>query len=114
MPSSTPCRSVSPQREECSSLTNRASYFGGEFSVDMLAVHPSYWRRGHGTSLLSWAARIADEDRIVLGKAAVENGKRISHRLGFDWKEKIEVPSYDEHQDTFTVWIGVRQPQAQG
>ena len=90
-------------------LTAYHRFFGGQFSVDMIAVHPSYWRHGHGTSLLGWATVLADADQIVLGIASVRMGIHIAERVGFEEKEVIDVKGYSDHPKGFQAWIGVRQ-----
>jgi ribosomal protein S18 acetylase RimI-like enzyme len=79
----------------------------------MLAVHPKYWRRGHGTSLLLRAAQIADEDRICLGVASVPMAIKILERVKFEKKDEIEVEAYSKESGSFTAWIGVRPAQGQ-
>jgi GNAT superfamily N-acetyltransferase len=78
----------------------------------MIAVHPAYWRRGNGTLLLRWTAKLADADHIPLGIASVPMGIKISRNVGFEKKEEIDVKGYSEHPENFMVWIGVREPGA--
>jgi GNAT superfamily N-acetyltransferase len=81
------------------------------FTVDYLAVHPIYWRRGHGTSLLAWAAKLADEDKIQLGVASVPMGVKNAEKVGCKEREVIEVEGYPQHPESFKIWIGVREPR---
>lgn len=75
----------------------------------MIAVHPTYWRRGHGTSFLMWAARLADEDQISLGVGSVPMGVQISRNVGFKEQEVVEVEGYSEHPESLEIWIGIRE-----
>jgi GNAT superfamily N-acetyltransferase len=85
-------------------------HLAGQFTVDMLAVHPAYWRRGHGTALLKEAAKLADIEQVPLGIAAVEMGVKNCERNGFKNCEVIKVDGYSQHPGSFKVWIGVREP----
>jgi hypothetical protein len=75
----------------------------------MIAVHPTYWRRGHGTSLLMWAARLADEDQVFLGIASVPMAIQISLNVGFKEREVVEVEGYSQHPESVSIWIAVRE-----
>lgn len=78
----------------------------------MLAVHPQYWRNGHGTSLLLWASQLADKDEICIGIASVPMAVQICCNVGFKMTEEITVEGYPEHRDGFIVWIGRREAKA--
>lgn len=70
---------------------NDVRYFGGEFTVDMLAVHPQYWRKSHGSSLLLWITQLVDKDSIKLGVAAVPMAIHIYCKVGFAKKDEVKV-----------------------
>ena len=84
-------------------------YLDGQFMVDMLAVHPAYWRRGHGITLLKEAAKIAEQEKVPLGIVAVEMGVKNCKRTGFKECEVVEVKGYSRHPGSFKAWIGIRE-----
>lgn len=86
-------------------------HLGGLFTVSMIAVHPAYQRRGHGTALLQEAARLADADQIPMGIAAVRMGVENCERAGFQQREVVKIEGYSEHPESFEVWIGIREPR---
>jgi len=49
-----------------------------------LAVHPAYWRKGHGTELLEWSKSLSDMDNVpqcVLNAEALD--RNIYIKRGF-------------------------------
>ena len=51
--------------------------------MSMLAVHPAYWRKGHGTRFVEWSIQLCDIEGITQGVSAAGMGKRLYSRLGY-------------------------------
>ena len=74
--------------------------------LDMLVVHPAYWRLGHGARLVEWAIKLARVDRVKLGVVATGNGQSLYARLGFKLLKELlmdervicSVMSYDPEE----------------
>ncbi|KAJ5722859.1 hypothetical protein N7488_000894 [Penicillium malachiteum] len=52
--------------------------------MDMLCVHPAYWRKGHGTQLVKWTLNLARMDGITQGVNAAPMGARLYEALGYE------------------------------
>jgi N-acetylglutamate synthase-like GNAT family acetyltransferase len=91
-----------------------------------LAVHPAYWKHGHGTRLTNWCTRLADLDHVPIGVSAAKMGVRVFTKAGFQEEVRVQIKGYelpDESRDSFAcnekepanvasieLWIGVRCP----
>ena len=79
-----------PQDKNDELMTSR--YFKNNSELDKMAVHPGYWRRGHGTALAKWATQLADMDGVSQGVAGVGSmGPRLYARVGFERLESFVV-----------------------
>ncbi|KAI0199893.1 hypothetical protein F4808DRAFT_461288 [Astrocystis sublimbata] len=58
-------------------------YLDGYQMMDMLVVHPAYWRRGHGSSLTKWGMALADRDHVNQGVVAAGMGKQLFLKLNY-------------------------------
>ncbi|KAJ5736559.1 uncharacterized protein N7483_001684 [Penicillium malachiteum] len=58
-------------------------YFTGLSQMDILCVHPAYWRRGHGTQLVTRTLDLARMDGITQGVNAARMGARLYKALGY-------------------------------
>ncbi len=59
--------------------------------MEMLVVHPAYWKRGHGTKLAQWGLDLATADEVKQGVIATEMGKNLYRNLGFQSLEEIRI-----------------------
>lgn len=80
--------------------------------LDMVAVHPAYWRRGHGSTLVKWLNSLADEDQTEVAVSAVPMGRKLFEHMGFHMVEQPIVPGYGRHPEHLLGWLGVRQPKS--
>lgn len=64
-------------------------YFGasGWFELDTLVIHPAYWRRGHGRTLVEWGLRLADIDQVEMCICATDAGFNLYRSLGCELLE---------------------------
>lgn len=76
--------------------------------MDMLVVHPAYWRRGHGRTLVEWGNRLADIEQIDIGVAAAASGLSVYYRCGFQHRDSVVLS-----REKGKVYVGflVRHPQ---
>jgi len=105
----------------------KAKYLTGQMRLTTLAVHPAYWKHGHGTRLTNWCTRLADLDRVPIGVSAAKMGVKVFTKAGFQEEVRVLIEGYelpDESRDSFAcnekeaanvasieLWIGVRCPQ---
>jgi hypothetical protein len=78
--------------------------------LDMVVVHPRYWNRGHGTTLVKWMNDLADIDQEGLAVAAAKMGVGLFQHLGYRLKEVVEIKGYDRHPESIFSWLGYREP----
>jgi hypothetical protein len=57
----------------------------------VLVVHPTYWRREHGSTLAKWGNKLADVDQVNLGVVAANMGEELYLELGFKKLTDIRV-----------------------
>lgn len=104
----------------------KAKYLTGQMRLTTLAVHPAYWKHGHGTRLTNWCTRLADLDRVPIGVSAAKMGVKVFTKAGFQEEVRVQIEGYelpDESRDSFAcnekepanvasieLWIGVRCP----
>ncbi|KAH7318671.1 hypothetical protein B0I35DRAFT_432674 [Stachybotrys elegans] len=74
---------------ECDAAETR--YFEGNQLVDMVVVHPAYWRRGHGTTLVRWGKSLADLDGMDQGVVAADMGEKLYMPLGYQKLDEVRV-----------------------
>ncbi|RSL74281.1 hypothetical protein CEP53_000410 [Fusarium sp. AF-6] len=58
-------------------------YFQGLATMEMVVVHPAYWRRGHGSRLAQWGIDLAKIDGVCQGVIAAKMGKALYLSLGY-------------------------------
>lgn len=49
----------------------------------MLVVHPAYWKRGHGSTLVKWGLEISKIDGVAMGVIGPDMGVNLYKSLGF-------------------------------
>jgi N-acetylglutamate synthase-like GNAT family acetyltransferase len=58
-------------------------HFGGHMVVEMVVVHPAYWRRGHGKALVKWGLELAETDGVESAVFGTIAGEQLYLSLGF-------------------------------
>ncbi|KAI8648863.1 hypothetical protein NCS56_01502300 [Fusarium sp. Ph1] len=66
-------------------------YFQGLATMEMIVVHPAYWRRGHGGRLVRWGIDLANLDKVCQGVIAAEMGKSLYLSLGYEELEDLHL-----------------------
>ncbi|KAF2199338.1 hypothetical protein GQ43DRAFT_376509 [Delitschia confertaspora ATCC 74209] len=102
----------------------KAKYLAGQMRLSTVAVHPTYWRRGHGSRLVNWCTRLADIDGVPVGVSAAPTGVAITVKAGFEEQERVWIADYKlkrksanggdqtEHDiPGLELWIGIRKPR---
>ena len=59
--------------------------------MEMVVVHPAYWRRGHGGRLVRWGIDLANLDKVCQGVIAAEMGKSLYLSLGYEELEDLHL-----------------------
>lgn len=59
--------------------------------MEMLAVHPAYWKRGLGGALTRSGMDLAKTDGIQQGVIATEMGKAVYSAMGFKHLEDVHL-----------------------
>ena len=86
-------------------------YFTGHSKMDMVVVHPAYWRRGHGTALVRWGLDIADTDLVKQGVIAADMGAKLYLALGYSMITDVYAGSDEEAPDGITCTVSVLNAQ---
>ncbi|ATY60503.1 Acyl-N-acyltransferase [Cordyceps militaris] len=80
-----------------------SSYCSGFSFMNMVAVHPAYWRRGHGTKLVNWSISLCKLDNVTQGVSAAEMGANLYKGLGYTFICKVEADGdEDDPEGVFT------------
>jgi N-acetylglutamate synthase-like GNAT family acetyltransferase len=61
-------------------------------ALEMLVVHPAYWRRGHGTDLVKWCLQLSTTDKVGQAVLAAEMGAPLYQKLGYEHIDDIDIP----------------------
>lgn len=56
----------------------------------MLVVHPAYWGKSHGATLVKWGLELAKMDGVPMGVSGPEKGAKLYKALGFKPLAKLE------------------------
>lgn len=67
--------------------------------MEMVVVHPAYWRRGHGTTLVGWGMELAKIDHIKQGVIAAKMGEKLYAKLGYSPLEELRLDGDEEAPD---------------
>lgn len=59
-------------------------YLSEYSSMNIVVVHPAYWRRGHGTNLVGWGMKLTDLDQTTQGVISAGMGTKLYGELGFE------------------------------
>ncbi|KAJ4220995.1 hypothetical protein NW759_007064 [Fusarium solani] len=83
-------------KDHCDALDERCEaveeqYFQGLATMEMVVVHPAYWRRGHGGRLVRWGIDLANLDKVCQGVIAAEMGKSLYLSLGYEELEDLHL-----------------------
>lgn len=58
--------------------------------MNSLVVHPAYWKRGHGSTLVEWSIALSKMDNVDQGVSAAAMGARLYKGLGFSLIARLE------------------------
>lgn len=75
----------------------------GFSAIDMLVIHPAYWRRGHGSRLAKWGLELSRRDGVKQGVMAASTAKQFYTLLGFQNLEDIHVAGDEIMAEGVTV-----------
>jgi ribosomal protein S18 acetylase RimI-like enzyme len=99
-------RDLSPQRRAAfraaaEELTRRCFnevYGDGQLQLQVLAVHPEFWRRNLGSELVRWGVKRAAEENVAVTLLAGQGGVKLYEKLGFRnvGHAFAQVPGEDE------------------
>ncbi|MCJ1445532.1 MAG: hypothetical protein MMC23_006037 [Stictis urceolatum] len=81
----------------------RERYLTNHSRLDLLVVHPAYWRRGFGSSLVRWGMALADIDAVRQGVEACGMGERLLAKLNYTRIRKVVAEDNDE-QTKVGIW----------
>ncbi|KAJ8129180.1 hypothetical protein O1611_g4452 [Lasiodiplodia mahajangana] len=79
-------------------------HLSGDQLMDMVVVHPAYWKRGHGTTLVKWGMSMADLDHVDQGVVAAKMGEQLYLKLGYTKLAEVHVCDDKEPAD---VTVGI-------
>lgn len=78
--------------------------------LEMLVVHPAYWRRGHASNLLRRGNLLADMDRTSIGVVASSTAESTYRKIGFQKVDCIKVQNEGTGKNVY-VGFWVRHPR---
>ncbi|RFU31763.1 hypothetical protein B7463_g4607, partial [Scytalidium lignicola] len=107
-----PSRDIDPERLR---RVNRAideiekEYFRHACLLEMIVVHPTYWRRGHGSALASWGISLTKLDNVNHGVIASKMGEVLFSSLGFEYIKHFHVEGDEDAPKgidlaVFAIW----------
>jgi N-acetylglutamate synthase-like GNAT family acetyltransferase len=64
--------------------------------IERVVVHPAYWRRSHGKTLVNWGLALAETDKIKTGVVANTVGVGLYLALGFMRIEMVKLEDEEE------------------
>jgi hypothetical protein len=70
--------------------------------MDMVVVHPAYWRRGHGTTMVKWGMKLADTDRVRQGVVAAKMGEKLY--LSLNYSKLADLKAQDDTDPPSRSW----------
>lgn len=73
--------------------------------MEMVVVHPAYWRRGHGTDLVKWGLQLSTTDKIGQGVIAAEMGAPLYQKLGYEHIDDVDIPGDEIVRDGVHVSV---------
>jgi GNAT superfamily N-acetyltransferase len=76
-------------------------YLQGRMLIELVAIHPAYWRRGHGKTLLNWGLALAEKDGVNTGVIANTTAVGLYLSLGL-WK--LEKLPWKTRKNRLTKW----------
>jgi hypothetical protein len=71
----------------------------------MVVVHPAYWRRGHGATMVRWGLELAELDGVNNGVFGSIMGKKLY--LSLNYKEVGVIKLQDEKNPLEMVELAV-------
>lgn len=79
--------------------------------MDMVVVHPAYWKHGHGTTLVRWGMRLADMDQVRQGVIAAEMGAKLYLGIGYTKLCDIQAIEAEDSPEKITNIIARYSPE---
>jgi N-acetylglutamate synthase-like GNAT family acetyltransferase len=64
--------------------------------IELVGIHPAYWCRGHGKTLLNWGLALAEKDGVNTGVIANTAAVGLYLALGFVRIGKITLEDEEE------------------
>ncbi|KAH8804576.1 hypothetical protein F5884DRAFT_859200 [Xylogone sp. PMI_703] len=80
-------------------------YFRHACMLKMIVVHPTYWRRGHGSALANWGASLIAIDNVDQGVIASRMGDTLFTNLGFEHVGYFHIEGDKEAPDGIDLAI---------
>lgn len=80
----------------------------------MVTVHPAYWERGHGGSLVKWGMELARIDKLKQGVIATKMGQDLYSELGFKNLKEIHISGDEIVPQGVSVAVMEYDPTARG
>jgi len=97
-------------KERC--FRNPHSAIECRLELSSIAVHPAYWRRHHGTTLIKWVTDHVDTLGEDIGVSAAPMSRILFQRAGFQLAELVEIPGC-RNRPEIDLWFGVRDQKRQ-
>ncbi|KUJ08322.1 uncharacterized protein LY89DRAFT_765174, partial [Mollisia scopiformis] len=78
-------------------------YFHHASAMERTAVHPAYWRRGHGSTLAKWGLELTKMDQVNQAVLATSMGADLFKYMGFKPLTEREINGGEEDPTGYTI-----------
>ncbi|OAA74023.1 Acyl-CoA N-acyltransferase [Cordyceps fumosorosea ARSEF 2679] len=93
--------------------TLKQKHCRGYSFMELLAVHPAYWRRGHGIRLVTWSANLSQLDVVNQGVIATPMAEKLFKGLEYILIDRRKVPGdQDDPEGAFVDLLALLPPRA--
>ena len=73
--------------------------------MERTAVHPAYWRQGHGSTLTNWGLDLAKIDQVNQAVLATSMGADLFKNMGFKLIAESQVNGGKEDPTGYTIAV---------
>jgi N-acetylglutamate synthase-like GNAT family acetyltransferase len=73
--------------------------------MERTAVHPAYWRRGHGSTLAKYGLNLANIDQVNQAVLATSMGADLFKYMGFKLINESQINGGKEDPTGYTIAV---------
>ncbi|KAH9211802.1 hypothetical protein DL95DRAFT_510438 [Leptodontidium sp. 2 PMI_412] len=80
-------------------------YFGKVSAMERTAVHPAYWKRGHGSTLAKWGLDLAKIDKVNQAVLATSMGASLFKHMRFKLITEHQIDGGEEDPTGYIIAV---------